>query len=250
MSALSGPKHGHHLSSYEDYDMIMGQVVGKLKNLESPVWMDLEYDVGDENDDLEYAVGADGVVRAYFLGGRDVKVIQMINVQKPARHTYRLFSTDARDAQFWTSALVAIKFTRLDLMGADIGVDGKIIDASQNKVIGAFHMTVSRGTMYRLMSGLAWTFDAVVAGSAVGLNTVGTVSGATGTAIGGGIGTGIEVVGDGLGAAGSAIGSGIGTGIEVVGDGLGAAGSAIGRAWEPSLEARRIYWAMWPIIWL
>ena len=90
-------------------------------------------------------------------------------------------------------------------------------------------MTVYRGTMYRLMSGLAWTFDAVVAGAAIGLNTVGSVSGATGTAIGGGIGTGIEVVGDGLGAAGSAIGSGTGTGIEVVGDGLGAVGGAVGR---------------------
>ena len=63
--------------------------------------------------------------------------------------------------------------------------------------------------MYDLMSGLAWTFDAVVAGAAIGLNTVGDGLGAVGE----GLGTGIEVVGDGLGAAGGAIGSGVGRAI-------------------------------------
>ena len=125
MSVLGVSNGRHHISSYEDYDMIMGQVVGRLKTLESPVWMDVEYDVGDENDDLDYAISEDVVVRDYYLGGRDVKVIQMINISR----THRL-STTAEDARFWTSALVAIKFTRLDLMGGTIGVVGKIIDIS------------------------------------------------------------------------------------------------------------------------
>ena len=207
------PSSRHHISSHEDYDMIMGQVVGKLITLEAPVWMDLEYDVGDENDDLDYAVGADGVVRAYYLGGRDVKVIQLIHIMKPGRHTHRLFSTTALDAQSWAPALVAIKFTRLDLMGGTIRVDGKIIDAPLNRVIGSFNMNISRGAMYNLMSGLAWSFDAIVGGAASGLSTAGS---------------GLEAVGSGLGAAGGAVGSGIGTGIEVVGNGLGAAGELIG----------------------
>ena len=140
-------------------------------------------------------------------------MIQIINITKPGR-THRWFSTAAEDERFWMSALVAIKFTRLDLMGGDIGVDGKIIDASLNRVIGAFNMNISRGAMYDLMSGLAWTFDAVVAGAAIGLNTVGNGLGAVGDglgAVGEGIGTGIEVVGDGIGAAGGAVGRGVGT---------------------------------------
>ena len=224
MSVLGVSNGRHHISSYEDYDMIMGQVVGKLKTLESPVWMDVEYDVGDENDDLDYAIGADGVVRAYYLGGRDVKVLQMINIRKPGV-THRSFSTNTENPEFWTQALVAIRFTRLDLMGGTIGVDGKIIDADFNRVIGSFHMNITRGSMYHLMSGLAWTFDAVVAGAATVISTAGSGL----EAVGSGLGAAGSAVGSGLGAAGGAVGRGLGTGIEVVGDGLGAAGGAVGR---------------------
>ena len=206
------PKTGfYHISSYEDYDMIMGQVVSKLKILEAPAWMDSEYDVGDENDDLDYAIGEDGVVRAYYLGRDTVKVIQMINVKKPDRK-YRYVST-TEDGPSWTPALVAIKFTRIDLLGGTIRVDGKIIDAYLNKVIGSFNMNIDRGTMYNIMSGLAWTFDSVVAGAAVGLDGASTVivgAGVVGSAVGSGLGTVGSAVGSGLGTVGSAIGNGAG----------------------------------------
>ena len=90
-------------------------------------------------------------------------------------------------------------------------MDGKIIDAPHDRVIGAFNMNISRGAMYHLMSGLAWTFDAVVAGAATGLSTAGSGLEAVGSGLGGGVAIGIEVVGNGLGAAGELIGDGLGT---------------------------------------
>ena len=139
----------------------------------------------------------------------------MINILKPGPK-HRWFSTNTENPAFWMQTLVAIKFTRLDLMGGTIRVDGKIIDAPHNRVIGTFNMAIGRGAMYNLMSGLAWTFETVVAGAAAGLS---------------GASSGLETVGSGLGAAGGAVGSGIGsglnTGIEVVGSGIETVGGGL-----------------------
>ena len=72
-------KSTRHISSYDDYDALMARVTGKLWTVDPPR-IEMDYNVGGENDNLDFAWGKDGVVRAYSLGQHSVKVIQIITI--------------------------------------------------------------------------------------------------------------------------------------------------------------------------
>ena len=223
-------KRTHHISSYDDYDALMARVTSKLTFFDTPRnAVDMEYDVGDENDHLDFAWGKDGVVRAYYLGQHSVKVIQMVKASKETvQQEPGWFSSTE-----WRQSLLVAEFRKDDLAGSNTHVTGKIItvDDRTSNVIGVFDMDVDKGMWYNIVNGLAWTLDSVATGASAvggGLGEAGGVLGdsfvanaaaagngldTTGRAVGGGIVVVGGVVGEGLSTVGSAVGSGLGSAI-------------------------------------
>ena len=65
---LANIKTTHHISSYDDYDALMYRLTGKLRTFDAPRnQIEMEYDVGDENDHLDYAWGKDGIYLTWTL---------------------------------------------------------------------------------------------------------------------------------------------------------------------------------------
>jgi hypothetical protein len=214
---LETVKTTHHISSYDDYDALMARVTGKLRTFVPPRnAIEMEYDVGDENDNLDYAWGKDGKVRAYYLGQHSVKVIQIISVaQSHLEAGASRLQPGWFDSRIWSRALLVAEFRKDDIVGSNTNVTGKVItvDDGVSRVIGVFDIDVDRGTWHSIVNGLAWTYD-----------SAGAVGGAFSESFGANVdaaGDGLRSVGTGIVVIGGAVGSGLNTAGELIGDGLG-----------------------------
>ena len=201
----------------------MARVTSKLTFFDTPRnAVDMEYDVGDENDHLDFAWGKDGVVRAYYLGQHSVKVIQMVKASKETvQQEPGWFSSPE-----WRQSLLVAEFSKDDLAGSNTHVTGKIItvDDRTSNVIGVFDMDVDKGMWYNIVNGLAWTLDSVVTGA----GAVGGGLGEAGGVLGDSFVANAAAAGNGLDTAGRAVGGGIVVVGGVVGEGLSTVGSAVG----------------------
>ena len=211
-------KSTRHISSYDDYDALMARVTGKLWTVDPPR-IEMDYNVGGENDNLDFAWGKDGVVRAYSLGQHSVNVIQIITIAYNGHRTNIEGSAGLEpgwfDSSKFSQALLVTEFSKDDIAGSTTHVTGRIITADDetSRVIGVFEMDADKGMWHNIANGLAWTYE--------------TVGGAAGA-----VGDGLGVVGGNLGesfaANVAAAGSGIRDGAVIIGNGLGDAGGAIG----------------------